>query len=139
MSCKFAVLGHGVVGSGVVELFYKNKASIEKRAGTDMDVKYILDLRDFPDSPYQDKFTKDFIGQCEIEKNTEREGVSLRGGLEYEVVRSLYIRAGVQTNPGILSFGLGYTIRFVQVDVAAQLHNDLGASVQIGMVLSFGK
>ncbi len=85
------------------------------------------------------KFTKDFIGQCEIEKNTEREGVSLRGGLEYEVVRSLYIRAGVQTNPGILSFGLGYAIRFVQVDVAAQLHNDLGASVQIGMVLSFGK
>lgn len=60
MSVKFAVLGHGVVGSGVVELFYKNKKSIEKRAGTEMDVKYILDLRDFPDSPYADKFTKDF-------------------------------------------------------------------------------
>lgn len=60
MSVKFAVLGHGVVGSGVVELFYKNKKSIEKRAGTEMDIKYILDLRDFPDSPYQDKFTKDF-------------------------------------------------------------------------------
>ncbi len=60
MSVKFAVLGHGVVGSGVVELFYKNKKSIEKRAGTEMDIKYILDLRDFPDFPYQDKFTKDF-------------------------------------------------------------------------------
>ncbi|MBQ9899000.1 MAG: homoserine dehydrogenase [Ruminococcus sp.] len=60
MSVKFAVLGHGVVGSGVVELFYKNRKSIEKRAGTEMDIKYILDLRDFPDSPYQDKFTKDF-------------------------------------------------------------------------------
>lgn len=60
MSVKFAVLGHGVVGSGVVELFYKNKKSIEKRAGREMDIKYILDLRDFPDSPYQDKFTKDF-------------------------------------------------------------------------------
>lgn len=57
---KFAVLGHGVVGSGVVELFYKNKQSIEKKAGCEMDVKYILDLRDFPDSPYADKFTKDF-------------------------------------------------------------------------------
>lgn len=57
---KFAVLGHGVVGSGVVELFYKNKESIEKKAGSEMDVKYILDLRDFPDSPYADKFTKDF-------------------------------------------------------------------------------
>lgn len=57
---KFAVLGYGVVGSGVVELFYKNKESIEKKAGDTMDVKYILDLRDFPDSPYADKFTKDF-------------------------------------------------------------------------------
>lgn len=57
---KFAVLGHGVVGSGVVELFYKNKANIEKHAGSEMDIKYILDLRDFPDSPYKDKFTKNF-------------------------------------------------------------------------------
>ena len=57
---KFAVLGHGVVGSGVVELVYKKKESIEKKAGSEMDVKYILDLRDFPDSPYADKFTKDF-------------------------------------------------------------------------------
>ncbi|MDE5558101.1 MAG: homoserine dehydrogenase [Ruminococcus sp.] len=57
---KFAVLGHGVVGSGVVELFYKNKNSIEKHAGDEMDIKYILDLRDFPDSPYKEKFTKNF-------------------------------------------------------------------------------
>ena len=60
MSVKLAVLGHGVVGSGVIELFYKNKAKIEKRAGKELDIKYILDLRDFPDSPYKDKFTKDF-------------------------------------------------------------------------------
>lgn len=85
------------------------------------------------------KFTKDFIGQCEIEKDTEREGVSLRGGLEYEAFKSFYIRAGVQTNPGILSFGLGYAIRFAQINVAAQLHNELGASVQIGMIFSIGK
>ena len=85
------------------------------------------------------QFTKDFIGQCEIEKDTEREGVSLRGGLEYEAFKSIYIRAGVQTNPGILSFGLGYTIRFAQINVAAQLHNELGSSVQIGMIFSIGK
>lgn len=85
------------------------------------------------------KFTKDFTGQCEIEKNTEKEGVSLRGGLEYEAFKQFYIRAGVQTNPGILSFGLGYTIRFAQINVAAQLHNELGASVQIGMIFSIGK
>ena len=85
------------------------------------------------------QFTKDFIGQCEIEKNTERNGVSLRGGLEYEAVKNLYIRAGVHTNPGILSFGLGYAIRFAQINVAAQLHNELGASIQIGMIFSIGK
>lgn len=55
---KFAVLGYGTVGSGVVELFYKNRAKIEQKAGDAMDVGYILDLRDFPDSPYADKFTK---------------------------------------------------------------------------------
>lgn len=85
------------------------------------------------------KFTKSFIGQCEIEKDTEREGVSLRGGLEFEAVRNFFVRAGVQTNPGILSFGLGYAISFAQVNVAAQLHNELGASVQIGMIFSIGK
>ncbi len=55
---KIAVLGYGVVGSGVVELFYKNKLSIEKKSGKEMDIKYILDIRDFSDSPYKEKFTK---------------------------------------------------------------------------------
>lgn len=85
------------------------------------------------------QFTKDFTGQCEIEKNTEREGVSLRGGLEYEAIKNLYLRAGLQTNPGILSFGLGYAIRFAEINVAGQLHNELGASIQIGMIFSLGK
>ena len=57
---KIAVLGHGVVGSGTVELFYKNKDSIIKKAGEDLDIKYILDIRDFPDSPYASKFTTNF-------------------------------------------------------------------------------
>lgn len=60
MSVKVAVLGYGVVGSGVVELFYKNKKSIEQHAGCEMDIKYIVDIRDFSDSPYKDKFTKNF-------------------------------------------------------------------------------
>lgn len=57
---KIAVLGYGVVGSGTVEVFYKNKESLEKKAGQELDIKYILDVRDFNDSPYKDKFTKDF-------------------------------------------------------------------------------
>lgn len=57
---KIAILGYGVVGNGVAELFYKNKLAIEKKAGVEMDLKYILDIRDFPDSPHKDKFIKDF-------------------------------------------------------------------------------
>ncbi len=57
---KVAVLGHGVVGSGVVEVMTKNKEVIEKKAGQEMEVKRILDLREFPGLPYSDKFTKDF-------------------------------------------------------------------------------
>jgi homoserine dehydrogenase len=55
-----AVLGHGVVGSGVLEVFYKNNKSILSKAGIDMDIKYILDLRDFPELPYAEKFVKSF-------------------------------------------------------------------------------
>lgn len=55
-----AVLGHGVVGSGVLEVFYKNHESIIGKAGEDIDIKYILDVREFPELPYHDKFTKDF-------------------------------------------------------------------------------
>ena len=56
---KIAVLGYGVVGSGTVEVIEKNKEGLLKKAGQEIEIKYILDLRDFPDSPYKDKFVKD--------------------------------------------------------------------------------
>jgi len=58
---QIAVMGHGVVGSGVVELLLKNQESITKKTGgVGINVKYILDLRDFKGTPYDEKFTKDF-------------------------------------------------------------------------------
>ena len=57
---KIAVMGYGTVGSGVVEVFYKNYASIKRRTGAEMDIKYILDIRDFPGNEYESKFIKDF-------------------------------------------------------------------------------
>ena len=65
-----AIIGHGVVGSGTVELFEKNKASIEKKIGRKVEIKRILDIRDFSDSPYAEKFTKNFddiLNDSEIE------------------------------------------------------------------------
>ena len=55
-----AVMGYGTVGSGVVEIIDKNKKEINEKAGDEVSVKYILDLRDFPGDPHQDLFIKDY-------------------------------------------------------------------------------
>lgn len=55
-----AVLGYGTVGSGVVKVIETNHDSIEKKAGVDLVVKYVLDLRDFPGDPVQEKIVHDF-------------------------------------------------------------------------------
>ena len=56
---QVAVLGYGTVGSGGVEVIEKNKAEINKKSGEELNVKYILDLRDFPGDPYEDKVVHD--------------------------------------------------------------------------------
>lgn len=55
-----AVLGYGTVGSGVVEVIESNNTEVSRKAGEEMHVKYILDLRDFPGDPYEDKVIHDF-------------------------------------------------------------------------------
>ena len=57
---NIAVIGYGVVGSGTVELFEKNREEICRKIGRDCDIKYICDLRDFPGDKYEDKLVKDF-------------------------------------------------------------------------------
>jgi homoserine dehydrogenase len=56
-----AVLGYGVVGSGVVEVIEENREVLMRRTGQTFRIKYILDIRDFPQSPYADLFIKDFF------------------------------------------------------------------------------
>lgn len=56
---QVAVMGYGTVGSGVVEVIEKNKEEINKKSGEDINIKYILDLRDFPGDPYADKVVHD--------------------------------------------------------------------------------
>ncbi len=57
---KIAVLGYGTVGSGVVKVLNTNAKLIARRAGQEVEVKYVLDLRDFPEDPIQRKVVKDF-------------------------------------------------------------------------------
>ena len=56
---QVAVLGYGTVGSGVVDVLESNKSLISVRAGEEVNVKYILDLRDFPGDPYESKVVHD--------------------------------------------------------------------------------
>lgn len=54
-----AVLGYGTVGSGVVEVINRNRDSINKKAGKEINIKYVLDLRDFPGDPVEKILTHD--------------------------------------------------------------------------------
>lgn len=67
---KVAVLGYGTVGSGVVEVIEKNKDMIQKKAAQELEIKYILDLRDFPGDPYESKVVHDFNKIVEDEEVT---------------------------------------------------------------------
>ena len=57
---KVAILGYGTVGSGVAQVLFENRDSIARSVGDEVEVKYILDVRDFDHSPYGGKFVKDF-------------------------------------------------------------------------------
>ena len=57
---NIAVMGYGTVGSGVVEVIKTNGARINQRIGDELRIKYVLDLRDFPGDPIQEKIVHDF-------------------------------------------------------------------------------
>ena len=57
---KIAILGYGTVGSGVYEILRKSASAISKRAGDEIDIKYVLDIRDFDTHPEKHIFTKDY-------------------------------------------------------------------------------
>ena len=85
---NIAVLGYGTVGSGVVEVINTNHESINKRAGQEINIKYVLDLRDFPGDPVEEVLVHDF----EVIKNDPEVHVVVEtmGGLHpaYEFVKA---------------------------------------------------
>jgi homoserine dehydrogenase len=81
-------MGHGVVGSGVAEIIATHKQKLFTAVGEELYIKYILDLREFPDSPFADRFTKNFD---DIANDIEvRIVVETMGGLHpaYEFVKT---------------------------------------------------
>lgn len=86
---QIAIMGHGVVGSGAAEIIRTHKQRLYSSIGEDIYIKKILDLREFPDSPLADRFTKDFD---EILNDVEiRVVAEVMGGLHpaYEYVKAL--------------------------------------------------
>ena len=57
---QVAIMGYGTIGSGVAEILEKNRKEIAHGAGADVELKYVLDLREFPESPVADKLVHDF-------------------------------------------------------------------------------
>lgn len=74
---QIAILGLGVVGKGTADLLEHNRALIEQRIGEAVNIKYILDLRDFPGTPYENRVVHDFnviVNDPEVELIAETMG-----------------------------------------------------------------
>ena len=77
---NIAVMGYGTVGSGVVEVVNTNGARINQRIGDELNIKYVLDLRDFPEDPVQEKIVHDF--ETIINDDEVKIVVEVMGGIE---------------------------------------------------------
>ena len=77
---NIAVMGYGTVGSGVVEVVNTNGARINQRIGEELNIKYVLDLKDFPGNPVQEKIVHDF--ETIIQDDDVKIVVEVMGGIE---------------------------------------------------------
>ena len=96
---KIAVLGYGTVGSGVVEVINTNGAVINERIGDTLEIKYVLDLRDFPGTPVEKLITHNF--EDIVNDEEVKIVVEVMGGIEpaYTFVkRSLLAGKSVATS-----------------------------------------
>lgn len=87
-----AILGYGTVGSGVYEVIKTNNTIINKKAGQEVNIKYVLDLRDFPGDPVEDVLVHDYdtiLNDDEVEVIAE-----VMGGVEpaYTFVKSALMK-----------------------------------------------
>lgn len=87
-----AIMGHGVVGSGVAEILINHSDRIAEKAHTEVNVTYILDLRDFPDLSYSEKFIKDF--NTILNDDSVKVVVEVMGGINpaYDFVKSCLLK-----------------------------------------------
>jgi len=81
-------------------------------------------------------FSEKVLAALEIEKNSN-EKQQFKAGLEYKVIQSAYIRAGIATNPTMESFGFGLDFKNFTIDFASSVHQVLGFSPQASVIYHF--
>lgn len=105
MKKYIAILGFGVVGGGCADVLAQNKKLISERCGFEIEVKYILDLRDFPDSPYADKVVHDYniiLDDPEVELVAEMMG-GLHPALEFSLSAMKAHKSVVTSNKEVVA------------------------------------
>lgn len=129
---KIAVMGYGTIGSGVVEVLEVNKDLITERAGEPVEVKYILDLRDFPGDPYE----KCIVHDVNTIVNDPEIGIVVEamGGVEpaYTFVKSM-ILAGKQVTTSNKNLVAAKGAELIKIAKERNLNFMFGASVGGGI------
>lgn len=82
------------------------------------------------------KFSSRFLATIESEKDIDHDAM-FKAGLEYRPVTQIFIRAGISNNPVMNSFGAGFLIKNLQIDIAASMHQSLGWSPQMSLTYTF--
>jgi hypothetical protein len=83
-------------------------------------------------------FSDQLILAIETEKDISQKAI-FKAGIEYKVVKELYLRAGIGTNPALTSFGFGINLKNMKLDMAASYHQTLGVTPQISLTYIFKK
>ena len=83
-------------------------------------------------------FSDKVILAVETQKDISQKA-EFKAGLEYRAVKEFYLRIGISTNPTLTCFGFGINLRNFKIDVAANYHQSLGISPQLGLSYVFAK
>lgn len=131
---KTAVLGMGNIGGGVVDVIMSNRASLLSATGKDIDVKYILDLRDFPDHPLGDRVVHSIdtiVNDPEVELVFEAMGGS-HPAYEYTVALLSAGKHVVTSNKEVVSnFGDEFTALALENGVHYLFEASVGGGIPL--------
>ena len=131
---NIAILGFGVVGGGVADLITRNYDEVKKLGGDDICIKHILDLREFPDSPFADRVTKDFnkiLSDGEISVIIEAMGGS-HPAYEYTVAALKAGKSVITSNKEVVAnFGDEFLALAAEMGVCYRFEAAVGGGIPV--------